>query len=186
MTKLHLRRQLTNIARLAVVAMLGCSVMLACSDDDTKPAATTGTDAGKPDTGTGADTSTPAPDVAVRATVTYSGALKGPVLVTLFPTPVPAGPPAGTGSNETPTLPGSNTVDLKNVPPGKYSAFAYIMTGAEHRQGPSTEDPKGGPVDVTVTATATATVTIPLTDPPASDGGDEGGDASDAGDAADG
>ena len=182
MTNLYGRRQLTNLARLAFVSMLGCSVMLACSDDE-KSTTTTGTDAGKPDTGTGADTSTAAPDVAVRATTTYAGALKGPVLVTLFPTPNPtAGPPAGTGSNETPTWPGSNMVDVKNVTPGKYFAFAYIMTGGEHRQGPSADDPKAGPVDVTVTATATATVTLQLTDPPPPDAGDGG----DAGDAADG
>lgn len=160
------------VAVLAMSATLACSVLFACSSD-TPSTATSTPDAGKVETGTGADTSPPASDVAIRATATYSGALKGPVLVSIFPTPNPtAGPPSGTGSNEKPTLPGTNTVDVKNVSPGSYFAFAYVMVGAEHRMGPTATDPTTiAPVPVTVTAGTTATITLELFDPPPPDAG---------------
>lgn len=113
----------------------------------------------------------------------YNGALKGPVLATLFPTPNPtAGPPSGAGSNENPTLPGTNAVEIKNVTPGMLYAFAYLMVGAEHRQGPAPTDAVSrAPVPVTVTAGTTATVEIELFDPEPADGGADASDAADDG-----
>jgi hypothetical protein len=160
------------MAWVAVSATLACSVLFACSSDS--PVVTGSTaDAGKSETGTGADTSTPASDVAVRVTATYAGSQKGPVLVSIFPTPNPtAGPPSGTGSNEKPTLPGSNVVEVKNVSPGSYFAFAYVMVGAEHRMGPTTTDPATmAPVPLTVTAGMTTAVSLELFDPPPPDAG---------------
>jgi hypothetical protein len=171
----------TTAAWVAFSATLACSVLFACSSDS--PVVTgSNTDAGKTsETGTGADTSTPASDVAVRVTAKYAGTQKGPVLVSIFSTPNPtAGPPSGTGSNEKPTLPGSNTVDVKNVSPGNYFAFAYVMVGAEHRMGPTTTDPATmAPVPITVTAGATTAVSLELFDPPPPAAG--GGAAADGG-----
>ena len=168
----------TTAAWVAFSATLACSVLFACSSDS--PVVTgSNTDAGKTsETGTGADTSTPASDVAVRVTAKYAGSQKGPVLVSIFPTPNPtAGPPSGTGSNEKPTLPGSNTVDVKNVSPGNYFAFAYVMVGSEHRMGPTTTDPGTmAPVPLTVTAGMTTAVSLELFDPPPPDAGSDDAD----------
>ena len=56
-----------------------------------------------------------------------------------------AGPPAGTGSNETPTWPGSNMVDVKNVTPGNYKVRA-------RKEGYA---PKEAPVSASSNAPAT-------------------------------
>ncbi|MDB4945947.1 MAG: hypothetical protein JWP97_5481 [Labilithrix sp.] len=170
----------TTVAWLAVSGMVACSLLVACSDDDSPGSAST-IDAGNKDTGAGADTSPPASDVAIRVTAKYAGTQQGPVLVSIFPTPDPsAGAPSGTGSNENPTWPGTNTVDVKNVSPGSYYAFAYVMVGASHRMGPTSTDPANlGPVPITVTAGATTAVTLELFDPPAGDAGADA-DAADA------
>lgn len=165
------------IGALALVTATCSALVVACSDD-----ATTTTDAGTTatDAATSTDTSTPAPEVAARVQVTYNGPSKGPLISTLFSTPMPSGNPAGVGSNEKPTWPGTNAVEMKNVLPGKYYAFAYIMVGPEHRMGPIDGDPNGPPVEVTVTAGQTATVNLTLFDAPPPDGGTDApsGDAS--------
>lgn len=172
-TKLKLVRW---VGGLAVAMVAGSIAMVGCSDDET----TTTTDASTAkDVSTTTDTSPPATDVAIKASVTYNGSLKGPVLISVFPTSTPMGNPSGTGSNEKPTWPGTNSVDVKNVKAGKYFVFAYIMVGPDHRMGPIDGDPSGPPVEVTVVDGQTSAVNLMVFDPAPPDGGaDATGDSS--------
>lgn len=180
MTKASLKR---NVLCMVGVVATTAAFLFACGDDDdTTPTNVTPTpEAGtSTDTGTGTDAATAA--VSISVNVTYNGAQKGPLLASAWPNPQPGvGTPGGNGSNETPTWPGSNTVQLKNVKPGSYYIFSYVMVGAEHRTGPIATDPTGAPVQVTVEEGKTATATITLFDP-LPDGGAEAGDGGDGGD----
>lgn len=167
-TKLKLFRW---VGGLAVAMVAGATAMAGCSDDATTPAATDASTAN--DVTTATDTSTPATDVSIKASVTYNGPLKGPVLISVFPTPTPMGAPAGTGSNEKPTWPGTNSVDVKNVKAGKYFVFAYIMVGPDHRMGPIDGDPAGPPVEVTVVDGQTSSVNLMVFDPAPPDAGSD-------------
>ena len=157
------------VGGLAVAMVAGTIAMVGCSDDATTPSATDASTAS--DVTTATDTSTPATDVAIKASVTYNGPLKGPVLISVFPSATPMGNPSGTGSNEKPTWPGTNSVDVKNVKAGKYFVFAYIMVGPDHRMGPIDGDPSGPPVEVTVVDGQTSPVNVMVFDPAPPDGG---------------
>lgn len=138
-------------------------LLVACSDDD-KTSTPAKADSGAADSAP--DTSSPASDIAISLAVTYNGTQKGPILASAWATPMPGpGTPAGSGANDTPTLPGTNTVRLKNVKPGHYFVFAYVMVGPDHRTGPVAGDPVGPPTEVDVVDGKTSSVAAMLFDP---------------------
>jgi hypothetical protein len=166
-------------ASLALVVVQG---LQGCGDDSTTPDTTPTSDASVGDVSNEATATTGT----VEAALTYTGTKTGPILLGLWTQWPPAGPPSVNGSNETPTLPGTNTVTLKGVPPGNYTAAAYMVTGADtpqHRMLPQKGDPSSPPMPVTVVAGQIANISGVLTATD-TDAGSDAGDAAAGTDAA--
>ena len=179
-------RSFTGFGAVGIALVAAFGAVVACGGDDDDDVVTDGGPTSSSSSSSGDAAQVAAENVVV--TVNYNGALRGPIITNLFSSFPPAGPPSALGSNENPTLPGSNTVKFSNVKPGTYHIFSYLMVGPEHRMGPNTDtDPGNNPAISTVTVVdgTVATATITLEDPLPADGGTDGGDDTDAGDGAD-
>jgi hypothetical protein len=162
-------------------AAAGIAAAVGCSDSTSS--STTTPDAGRADVGTGDSAATGG---TMQIVITYTGTQKGPAICTAWPKgdfPADTDFPIGTGSNEKPTWPGTNSVTISDLKPGKAWGLCYIMVGLDHRMGPAGTDPVQDmliPAIPDIAAGQTSTVTVTLNDPPPADmdAGSEAGDAS--------
>jgi hypothetical protein len=154
------------------------AVFLACSDDDSPPAAQT--DAGDGAAPDATADVTPIPDAArdvaqdvtqeaaattgtAVVTVAYTGTEEGTLAIALFATL--GQPPTVAQRIAAPTFPHSHTFPV--VPPGNYFLHAYLDVGNNNFVGPGPEDPESEPTPVTITAGQTTNASITLAEPDA-------------------
>jgi hypothetical protein len=177
-----------SVSILATIGVLASAFAFACGDDDSS--ATSSRDAG-PGADVAAQDSSNAEtgstnDVSIILTGTYDQSAVGPngagapIIASVWVTgPVPGATPVGVGVNENPTWPGTNTVQIKNVPPGHYNLYSYLMTGpTDHRTGKLPKDPGGKPQPIDVVAGQTVNASVTFAIVPV----DAGADAADAAD----
>lgn len=157
-----------SMISLAVLAPL--ALVAACGDDeggtdDPAPDAAVTVDAPEPDAPPPIDAPPPdaAPATRIAATVAYDGDAEGSLILAVFTSFPPSGPPIGFAQDATPEFPAALTVD--DVPAGTLYVLALLDVAPASPTQPGPEDRQAWSEALTIVEGETTNVELTLEDP---------------------
>lgn len=147
-----------NVRWLAVALV---PVLIACGSDDTPGAdAAPEVDAPEVDAPPPIDAATAA---RLQATVSYTGAAQGSLILAAFPSMPPMGPPIGFAQAAQPAFPA--TLAIENLEAGTIYVLAVLDVAPASPTQPGPEDRQAWSAALSLTVGATTMTTLTLSDP---------------------